>query len=115
MGNESRPAGAAPESLTKATAPRLPQHEPSAWLRGAAAQRVRQIEAAVPDPSAYGAVVAPLGRTGPPGSREDRECDRCRSYVPEGDLLHLFTYQPTPRIHLAGGLCGRCAAKERAR
>jgi hypothetical protein len=87
-------------------------HEPSAWLRGAAARCVRQIAAAVLDVEAYGAVIAPLGRTGPPGSRADRECDRCGRYVPEGDLLHMFLYQPTPRIHLAGGLCGRCAAKE---
>jgi hypothetical protein len=90
-------------------------HEPSAWLRGAAARRVRQIAAAVLDVEAYGVVVAPLGSSGPPGSREDRSCDRCGRYVPERDLLHLLTYQPTPRIHLAGGLCGRCAAKEGAR
>jgi len=90
-------------------------HEASAWLRGATAKRVRQINAAVTDVEAYGAIVAPLGRTGPPGSRADRECDRCGRYVPQGELLHLFTYQPTPRIHLAGGLCGRCAAKESVR
>jgi len=87
-------------------------HEPSAWLRGAAARRVRQINAAGLDVEAFGVVVAPLGRTGPPGSRADRECDRCCSYVPEGDLLHLVTYRPTARILLAGGLCSSCARKE---
>ena len=87
-------------------------HEASAWLRGIAAKRVRQINALHLDTSVYGAVIAPLGRTGDPGSREDRECDRCRSYVPEGDLLHMFVYMPTPRIHLAGGLCAGCARKE---
>jgi hypothetical protein len=89
-------------------------HEPSAWMRGAAAKRARQIGEQLKgiDTSAYGAIVSLLGRTGPPGSREDRECDRCRRFVPKGDLLHLFTYQPTPQIHLAGGLCGSCARKE---
>jgi hypothetical protein len=89
-------------------------HEPSAWLRGAAARRVRQIKNLPVDTSAYAMVIAPLGRTGDPGSREDRECDRCRSYVPEGDVLHLFTYRATPGVHLAGGLCGSCARKEGA-
>jgi len=91
--------------------------EASAWLRGAAAKRVRQISAQLKDidTSAYGAIVSPLGRTGAPGSRADRSCDRCNIFVPEGDLLHMFVYRPTPRIHLAGGLCGRCAAKECAR
>jgi hypothetical protein len=89
-------------------------HEPSAWLRGVAARRVRQIEATVPDLETFGAVIAPIGRTGAPGSRADRECDRCRRYVPERDELHLFTLV-VGRIHLAGGLCGRCARKEGAR
>jgi len=90
-------------------------HEASAWLRGTAAKRVRQIGAAVPDAPAYGAIVAPLGRSGAPGSRADRECDRCGRHVPKGDLLYLFVYQPTARIHLAGGLCASCARKEGAR
>jgi hypothetical protein len=90
-------------------------HEPSAWLRGTAAKRVRQINAAVLDASAFGAIVSPLGRTGPPGSRADRECDRCRRFVPAGRTLHLFSYHVPPRIFLCGGLCGRCAAKEGAR
>jgi hypothetical protein len=87
-------------------------HEPSAWLRGAAAKRVRQINAAVTDVEAYGAIVSPLGRTGAPGSRADRSCDRCNTYVPPGRTLHLFTYQPTPRIHLCCGLCPQCEARE---
>lgn len=92
-------------------------HECSAWMRGAAATRVRQISAQLKDidTSAYGAIIAPLGRTGAPGSRADRSCDRCDSYVLEGDLLHMFVYQATPRIHLAGGLCSSCAQKEASR
>jgi len=92
-------------------------HESSAWLRGAAATRVRQINAQLKDldTSTYGAIVAPFALSGPPGSREDRRCDRCRVDVPEGDLLHMFVYWATPRIHLAGGLCAACARKEGAR
>jgi hypothetical protein len=93
------------------TGPQLVE-EPSAWLRGAAARRVRQIKNLHLDTSAYAVVIAPIGRTGDPGSHEDRECDRCRSYVPQGDVLHLFTYRAKPRILLAGGLCGSCTAKE---
>jgi hypothetical protein len=88
-------------------------HEPSAWLRGVAAERVRLINTL--DVEAYGVIIAPLGRTGDPGSRADRECDRCRRFVPQGDPLHLFTYHPTPRIILAGGLCSSCKAKEISR
>ena len=117
MNNERRPK-APHESSTKTTTPMITvptdvAHEPSAWLRGVAAKLVRQINALnVED---FGVVVAPLGRTGPPGSREDRECDRCRRFVPEGDTLHLITYRATPRIFLAGGLCSVCASKEGAR
>jgi hypothetical protein len=92
-------------------------HECSAWLRGEAARRVRQIEAQLKDidTSTYGVIVAALGRTGPPGSRADRSCDRCGTYVPPGRTLYLFVHQPTARIHLAGGLCPKCEAKELGR
>jgi hypothetical protein len=91
-------------------------HEPSAWLRGAAATRVRQINARLKDidTSAYGAIVAQLGRTGALGSREDRSCNRCGTYVPPGRTLYLSVYQPTPRIHLCCGLCASCERKESA-
>jgi hypothetical protein len=93
----------------------LPNHEPSAWLRRAAAKRVRQIKNLPVDASAYGAIVSPLGRTGEPGSRADRTCDRCGTYVPASGTLHIFIYQPTPRIHLFGGLCAACQAREVSR
>lgn len=85
--------------------------EPSAWMRGSAATRARQINALHLD-STYALVIAPLGKTGEPGTREDRSCDRCGIYVPQGRPLMLLTYQPRPRILLCTGLCGRCAAKE---
>jgi len=99
------------------TAAAVAIHECSAWLRGAAAKRVRQIGAQLKDidTSDFGAIIAPLGSTGSPGSCEDRTCDRCRSYVPQGDALHMFVFWATPRIHLAGGLCASCARKEGAR
>jgi hypothetical protein len=89
-------------------------HECTAWMRTAAARRVRQIEAELKDidTSTYGAIVAPIGMTGAPGSREDRSCDRCRAFVPPGDLLHMFVYRATARIHLAGAFCTACARKE---
>lgn len=98
--------------MTAETVTNVTIHEPSAWLRGAAARRVRQIEALPVDTSAYGAIVSPLGRTGEPGSRDDRTCDRCGRYVPASKTLHMFVFRPTPQIHLAGGLCGSCARKE---
>jgi len=92
-------------------------HEPSSWMRVAAAKRVAQINAQLKDidTSAYGVIVAAIGRTGAPGSRADRSCDRCNTYVPEGDLLYMFVHRPTARIHLTGGLCSVCARKEGAR
>ena len=90
-------------------------HEASAWLRGVAAKRVREINDLHLDTSAYGVVIAPLGSTGPLGSRADRECDRCCAYVPECARLHLLTYHVTPRILLCAGLCSVCASKEGVR
>jgi hypothetical protein len=101
------PSFAPPDDLTI--------REASAWLRGAAARRVRQIEALHLDASTFEVVVSPLGRTGAPGSRADRTCDRCGTYVPASGTLHLFLYRPTPRIHLFGGLCAACEAREVSR
>jgi len=86
-------------------------HEPSSWLRTAAARRVRQIESMHLDLT-YGVLIAPLGSSGPPGSRADSECDRCRCLVLPNGRLHLIAYSVAPRIILCTGLCGRCAAKE---
>lgn len=88
-------------------------HEPTFWLRSAAAERVRLID--LLDVEAFGVVIAPLGSSGPPGSVEDRSCDRCGLYVPEGDRLHLLSYHVTARIILCCGLCATCSAKETGR
>ena len=91
-------------------------HEHSAWLRSTAAKRVREITAQLKglDTSAYGAIVAPLGTTGPPGSRADMSCDRCFALPVSGEL-QMFVHRATARIYLAGGLCSSCARKEGAR
>lgn len=90
-------------------------HEPSAWIRNRMAERVAAVTAAGVDPH-HGPtrIVAPLGSTGAPGSRADRECDRCGEHVPEGRLLHLVVVPVTPYLHLAGGLCTPCVAREGA-
>lgn len=90
--------------------------EPSAWLRAAVARRVRQVRSAGLDPNQTDPmIVAPLGRAAAPGSREDRACDRCRRYTPEGRLFYPFGFQPLPGLLLVGGLCAACHRKEVAR
>lgn len=91
-------------------------HEPSAWVRSAAADRVRDVERTGLDPYATDPmIVAPLGRAAAPGSREDRTCDRCRRYTPEGEWFYPFTVQPLPGLILVGGLCAACHRKEASR
>lgn len=91
-----------------------PGHEASGWLRSTAARRARQIERMGFDlhDAATPLVVAPIGKAARPGEREDRTCDRCRTYVPEGETLHLFIYAPAPRLHLTGAWCQTCRDKE---
>lgn len=57
-------------------------------------------------------VVAPLGRPATPGSDDDRTCDRCRTFTPEGGLFHPLVVHPTSWLILVGGLCAGCADKE---
>ena len=118
MSNERRPKAPHESATTKPSVTAGTDFvpvEPSAWLRSAAAARVRQIKATVPNVEAYGVVIAPLGETGPKGSREDRSCDRCRTYVPQNAHLHLLTYHVTPKILLCAGFCSVCASKEGTR
>lgn len=85
--------------------------EPSAWLRVAAARRVRDINAALASqgiPADNNAVVVtPLGKPSAPGSRGDRSCDRCDRYVPEDTTFWLFQYA-LRGVLLFGGLCQAC-------
>jgi hypothetical protein len=53
-------------------------------------------------------VFHPLGRAGEPGSRADRTCDRCGSYVPLGTDLAVFIFQPKPWLMVPGGMCCPC-------
>ncbi|MFH5822272.1 hypothetical protein [Georgenia sp. AZ-5] len=87
--------------------------EPSAWLRGRMAQLVNAAQAAGLDPHHGRAVIVqPLGTTGKPGTRADRECDRCATYVPQGQPLYPLVIQPAARMVLCGGLCDACHRKE---
>ncbi|MGD8214041.1 hypothetical protein [Aestuariimicrobium sp. Y1814] len=90
-----------------------PDHEPSAWLRGMVADALRHAAHLAGLLGPDDVMVAPLtGRSTRSGSREDRCCDRCGTYVPEGPGFHLLVTQPTPWLLLCGGLCAACAALE---
>lgn len=88
-------------------------HEPSAWLRERINCRIAQSVALGfrPD-NAPPVLVLPLGTSGPPGSREDRACDRCDEYVPEGGQLYMQQIRPLPGLLLLGGLCAACTRLE---
>jgi hypothetical protein len=87
-------------------------HEPSAWLRGQVARRIAYVTRMGLDPNGDTLIICPLGRGAAPGSREDRECDRCRSYTPVGPPFHVFLLPAARSLRLVGGLCARCWAKE---
>lgn len=89
--------------------------EGTAWLRGTAARRRRQVEALSLDLDGATTVVAPLGRSAFPGSREDRTCDRCDHFTPLGEMFYPVAYRPAPWLALVGGLCATCAGKELVR
>lgn len=118
--NERRPAGngaatGAGGLETESTAFGAAPWEPSAWMRQRLAERV---EVAVRERAAAGgdvAVVIPLGRTGTPGSREERSCDRCSTYVPPGTELLMLVFRPEPWLHITGGLCQACWSLEAGR
>jgi hypothetical protein len=84
MNARSRPE-AASESVGEKLSPTVTPWEPSLWFRTELA-RVEAAVRALPDVLAtIPVVLAPLGHSGPPGSREDRTCDRCRKYIPPTD------------------------------
>lgn len=86
--------------------------EPTAWLRGRAGERVREICAMGLDPDGTTTIVVPLGRSGRIGSREERTCDRCRTYVPVGTLFYPVAHHPAKSVFVVGGLCASCVAME---
>lgn len=83
-------------------------HEPSAWLRDTAARRLAQIDALNLD--AQGAViVAPLmGSVTALGEPADRTCDRCSTYVPQGQDYFPGPVVPRVGVVLIMGLCQTC-------
>lgn len=83
-------------------------HEPTAWMRSAVAAKLRQIDSL--DVETGTTIVCPMGRT---AGREDRTCDRCRHYVPEGPPFYVDTIRPRPRVHIVVGLCQVCRDAER--
>lgn len=98
------------------TAPEAPQaaiHEPSAWLRDRMAERAHRARSLGFDlrrPSPV--VIMPLGSSGAPGTRADRECDRCETFVPEGQALYGSRLHALPGLLLVGAFCTACAALE---
>jgi hypothetical protein len=116
-GQRKAPGVASSQGSPKSSAgagdtPTLNPHEPSAWLRGQVARRIAYVKAAGLDPNGNTLIICPLGRGAVPGSREDRQCDRCRSYTPVGPPFYAFSVRPTRGLMLIGGLCARCWAKE---
>lgn len=97
-------------SLTDAQAP---IHEPSAWLRGRVTERAHRarslgFDLRMPSP----VVIMPLGSSGASGTRADRECDRCETFVPEGQALYGSRLHALPGLLLVGAFCTACAALE---
>lgn len=87
-------------------------HESTAWLRGATADAERRARAAQADFDAPAFAVVTLGPPTQPGTREDRTCDRCRTYVPEDILFWTFLQNRPGGIYVVGGLCGDCKELE---
>lgn len=112
MNDRSRPK-AAPETLGRRSATSLPPHEPSAWLRARVAERVARVRRLGLDPDATDPlIVAPLGRSGVPGEKSDRECDRCEAYVPQGPLFFTMAIRAAAGLVLITGMCTPCARLE---
>lgn len=108
-GHRSRPAGdyRAATSNDQALTVTIPPREGTAWLRGQVARRIRAVAALGLNPHGPGPVViATLGEPSAPDSTQDRRCDRCRTYHPDG--LWCAAVIAAPRLTLILGLCDRC-------
>lgn len=96
--------------MTAATRARAP-HEPTAWLRAAAARRVLQVQAQGLDPHDPDGplIIAPLGRT---GGDADHRCDRCGVDCRAGARMWTGLVAAAPALRLVLGLCPACARRE---
>lgn len=90
-----------------------PPRELSAWMRGRMGELVTRVTSMGLDPH-HGptTIVLPLGEPARVGSREDRTCDRCRTYVPTGRALHPVLVHVTPHMVAGGALCRACVDLE---
>lgn len=87
-------------------------HEGTAWLRRVTAdaeRRAREAQAASRIPHA---AVVSIGPPTFPGTREDRTCDRCRTFVAEGVVFWTFTQCRPGGVYIVGGLCDECRELE---
>ena len=83
--------------------------ELTAWMRQRLALIRRDAEKAIASTPDVDLVIVPLARHwSEPGSRDDRSCDRCGAYVPEGVDLVLVHLHVAPWLHVVGGLCQSC-------
>lgn len=118
---QSRPGDESSRTATEALggADSLPKYEPSPWFRGLLDARLAELD---DDPEVEAMrrlgrrIVTParLPRTNPfeDDGREDRTCDKCFRYVPEGDGLGLLHAHQPPDLWLVAMLCTGCWARE---
>jgi len=83
-------------------------HEGTAWLRGATADAERRARAAQADLAEPSVAVVTIGPPALPGTREDRTCDRCRTFVDECILFWSFLQRRSGGVYIVGGLCDEC-------
>ena len=80
-------------------------HEPTAWMRQAAADVHAQLVARGLRHPPRMTIVTMLHPCRP-GSIEDRTCDRCRRFDATG--MHVFMYAPVDGVAVGIGLCDDC-------
>lgn len=85
-----------------------PPHEQTAWMRRTISRRVAELDRRGPW---IGVAVAPLGRPTARGQREDRTCDRCRTYV-DRNTFYCAAIHVRPDVVLVVGLCAGCGRRE---
>lgn len=113
-------AAATQAGLLKAEPPN-PRYEPSAWLRAAVSTAVQRAEDELaeagqdlPPTATLCAYLGGFNLGEVIGTDEDRTCDRCRKFCPDG-LTNGTVVTPTPSgrsLVLDYGLCDECHARE---